>query len=506
MNNKRNIVLYEPFFWGSRRPVERAPLNLMAVASVLDQEGYDISIVSHSLDDEPEKKVLEDCRDAICFGITSLTGFQIVNGLNMAKQVRDRYPDLPIVWGGWHPTLEPETTLASPYVDIILRGQAERTFKEVVHALESGGSLEDISGVSYKQDGAAYHNPMKPLEDINNFPPLPYHLINVERVLSSDEYGRRVINYISSYGCPYKCAFCAEWGVHDMKWSGLSAQRMADDFERLVRDYNVDCISVNDTQFCIQKGRVKELAEELLKRNIDVKWGGINGNIRPLLGWEDEMWELMYRAGCRSIAVGAESGFPDALELMAKGVSVEETLSFAKKTSDFDIKVLFSIMVGLPWDKDIKRTRQLIDEEIRLSLDLTGKIIDVSDKHRVSYATFTPYPGTPLYERAVSLGLEKPTSLEEWSNWISGRHITPWLLPRQINKVNFVTSYVLLFLDSDAYHWVPERIGNKMGRLLFKGVYRVFIQIAKFRWKHRFFALPLDYWIYRWGRKMLGII
>ena len=507
LKDNSKVVLYEPMYWGPERPCERAPLGLLAISSLLDREGYGISIVSKMLYDEPETKLLEDCRNAICLGITTLTGYQIADGLRIARMVRQEYPSLPIVWGGWHPTLEPETTLKSPYADIVVRGQAERIFAELVHALEGGQPLEDIPGLSYKKDGQALHNPNRPLEDINNFPPMPYHLIDVEKVLArNDEFGTRVMNYISSYGCLYKCAFCAEWGVHDRKWSGLSAHRMADDFERLVKDYNVDFISVNDTQFCLYKDRVRELCEELIKRKLNLKWGGVNGNVRQLLKWEDEMWELLVKSGCRSMPVGAESGFPEALRFMNKALTREETLRFVKKAEKYDMKILVSLMMGLPWDPDYTKTRKLIDEEIRLNMDLADKIISLSNKQRISLAIFTPYPGTPMYQKALELGLKPPQNFEDWGNWISGKRITPWISPQQVKRINFITGYIFLLLDADAYNWVPTRIHNRVARLLFKMVYKVFIKIAKLRWRFKFFTLPLDYWIFRLARRMLGIV
>ena len=498
------VVLFEPVYWGKRK-IQRAPLSLLAISSLLDREGYGISIISQTLYDDPVKKVLADCRDAICFGITALTGYQIADGLRIAKMVKEAYPHLPIVWGGWHPTIEPETTLESPYVDILVRGQAEKSFTELVHALEDGKPLDSIPGVSYKQEGKAYHNPKRPLEDINNFPPMPYHLIDVERVLSNDEFGDRVLNYVSSVGCPNKCGFCSEWALSGRKWFGLSAHRVADDFERLVKDYKVDCFAVNDTQFCLQKDRVVGLCEELIKRNIDVKWDNVEGNIRPLLQWEDEMWELMYRSGCRSLLVGSESGFPEALDLIDKNLTVEETIRFAEKSRKHNIRVLYSMMLGLPWDPDYTKTRRLIDEEIRLTLNLAEKLISLTSKGRVLLAIYTPYPGTPMWESAIKLGLEPPQSLEEWKSWDQREGVTPWVSPEQTKRIKFVGEHIFFFLDADAYSWVTARVRNSFAMFLLKGTYKVFIRIAMLRWRFKFFALPVDYWIYRLGREILGI-
>ena len=499
------VVLFEPGYWGPRRKVQRAPLSLLAVSSLLDKEGYDISIVSQTLYDHPDKKVLEDCKHAICFGVTSLTGYQITDGLRTTRLVREAYPDLPIVWGGWHPTIEPETTIQSPYIDILVQGQGERTFTELIHALEDGKPLDDIPGISYKKDGKTRHNSRRPLEDINNFPPMPYHLIDINKVVSNDEFGDRVLNYISSYGCPYQCGFCSEWALSNRKWSGLSAQRMADDFEKFVKDYKVDCVCLNDNQFFLKQDRVRELCEELIKRNLNVKWDNVAGNIRPLLKWDDEMWELMYRAGCRSMFVGAESGYQDTLDLIEKNLTVEETIRFAEKSSKYGIRIIFSMMIGMPWDPDYENTRRLVDQEFKATMDLAGKIMSISDNHRPSVTIYTPYPGTPLWKRAQALGIEPPHSLEGWSNWISRLRNTPWVDPKLAKRSQFISEYIFFFLDPSAYRWVTARVHNVFARLILKMFYKVFIRIAKFRWKYKFFACRIDYSIYRLGRAILGV-
>jgi len=445
------------------------------------------------------------CEGAICFGITALTGYQITEGLVVSKMVKERYPDLPIVWGGWHPSLEPEGTLASDYVDIVVRGQGERTFYELVKLLQEGKDLASLAGISFKKDNKIIHNPHRELEDLNNFPPTPYHLIDVEKVLSNDEYGSRVINYVSSYGCPNNCSFCAEHLVHKGKWTGLSAQRMLDDFQRLQRDYGIDCVAVNDTQFFLNKKRVVDFCQGLIQKNIPLKWDNVEGNIRQLLRWEDDLWDLMTKSGLSSMLVGSESGYPEALKLMNKPLTVDETYRFAQKAKAFDIKVLYSMMFGLPWDKDYKKTGELISKEIDMTLKLADKIISLNDKNRVLLCIYTPYPGNPLYEKSLEIGLEPPKSLEGWGNWNLMKQTTPWISKKQAWFINFISSYIFFFLDSTSYDWVTARVKNKVIRFLFQRVFKIYIRIAHFRWKHKFFSFPIDYWIYVLGREILKI-
>ncbi|HUV45173.1 MAG TPA: cobalamin-dependent protein, partial [Dehalococcoidales bacterium] len=219
---------------------------MLAISSFLEQAGYDIVIVSSNLSDRPTEDVLESCRNATCLGITAMTGYQITDGLEIARSVKERYPDLPVVWGGRHPTLEPDGTIKSPYVDILVRGQGERTFAELVHSLAEGKSLGNVAGISYERFGEILHNPGRPLEDVNDFPPMPYHLIDVERSIYSNAFSNRVLNYVSSYGCPFRCGFCSEQTVWERRWLALRTDRMVEDIEGLVKDYGVDTIALAD--------------------------------------------------------------------------------------------------------------------------------------------------------------------------------------------------------------------------------------------------------------------
>src|SRR6185369_10411241 len=150
-NSKPKIVLFNPSPWKSR-PYFGLPLALLAISTLPHDKGYPVTIVVQDVDDDPEAQVLEACEGALLFGVTSLTGSMIDEGLTMCAKVRERYPNLPIVWGGTHPSIAPEQTCAHPLVDIVVGGQGETTFMELVEALEAGTPLEDVKGLYFKRD------------------------------------------------------------------------------------------------------------------------------------------------------------------------------------------------------------------------------------------------------------------------------------------------------------------------------------------------------------------
>jgi len=130
------------------------PLNLLFLASVLEKHGFHVNIVDQRLK-KNHKELINDFldEDTIFVGITSMTGNQILQGLEIAKFVRDLRPELPLVWGGVHPTLLSEQTMEDPLVDIIVKGEGESTIVELAQSLSEKKELSSVRGILFKKDG-----------------------------------------------------------------------------------------------------------------------------------------------------------------------------------------------------------------------------------------------------------------------------------------------------------------------------------------------------------------
>ena len=100
LKDRPKILLYYPSVYPPPRLTIRAPLPLIAVSTFLAREDFEVLIISDNLYADPMKKVIEEAPTALCFGITALTGYQITDGLKLARLVKERYPHLPVIWGG----------------------------------------------------------------------------------------------------------------------------------------------------------------------------------------------------------------------------------------------------------------------------------------------------------------------------------------------------------------------------------------------------------------------
>ena len=157
------------------------PLALIAIGSALDQSKYNVVIIDGRIDNNAHKTVLKEVKDALCFGVTSLTGNPIKDALSITNKVKAQQPNLPVIWGGWHTSLFPTQTLEDEKnIDISVQAQGEQTFIELVDAIENNTTLKDIKGICYRNnENNIIRNFARPITDMNELPQMNYDLIDV---------------------------------------------------------------------------------------------------------------------------------------------------------------------------------------------------------------------------------------------------------------------------------------------------------------------------------------
>jgi radical SAM superfamily enzyme YgiQ (UPF0313 family) len=472
---KKKIVLFNPRAHPDDYNI-RLPLSVLCVASLVHKE-YDVKITFDVPDRDYHKDVLDLCEDAVCLGIHAMTGYQIKDGLKLCKLVKKKYSDLPIIWGGYHPTILPRQTLENPYVDFVVRGYGRTTFKELVDALESKRTLKSVKGIGYKKNGKIYFNGEREFEDINKFPEIPYYLVK-ERLKNQN-----VVEYVTSFGCPYDCAFCAENIMSERKWRALKAERVVKEMGKLVSEFNVKEINIADSNFFVDKERVIKICKGLVENNIKVKWS-CEGRVDMLIKFTAEEWRLFKKSGCSSILVGAESGRQEDLDFINKRVTVEQIKKTIKIAAEHNIPLNLSCFVGLP------------SMNLRKSLNATIDLLDYSMKHTndnvMQILLYTPYPGSPLYELSKKYGFEEPKSLEGWSTFELNTRNIPWVSEKDAEMVEMIHRwYIIPFLTGIYKRAIFDKV--KRFRFVTDFVYLVYYNLARFRWKHKFFGFPIEY-------------
>lgn len=509
MIKKGKIVLLQPLVFSETRVFTGVPLALLGIAKVLDKEGYDIKIITPVEHDDHLAATLKEIKGAICLGITAITGYSIYDGLRVARAVKEKYPEIPIVWGGWHSSILPKETAFDANVDIVVKGQGERTFTELVRALEKKRSLKNILGIVYKdKNKKIIENPDRPLETLDNFPQIPYHLVDIKKYHIPVEFGKNALTYYTSYGCPHRCIFCVEQIVNKRHWVGLSAEKAASEIAKLKKKYKIDSVQIIDSNFFISEERSRDFAQALIDKKVNIKWGDVNGRTKQMSCYSEKTWELMKKSGLSCILIGAESGDNETLKFMQKDIVVEDTLRLTKLCAKYDVKILSSFLVGFPRSNDLKACPVFVENEINSAFGLIDQMFKIYPRIRMMFALYLPYPSTVLFDQSKKLGMEIPNKLEDWSKYlIAAEDATKinvrqkWITKRQAQKILMASIYIFFFLDPDSFNLVTGKIKNKIVKLLLYMGFVFFKLIVKARWKYKYFGMPFDFIFYNYLRK-----
>lgn len=444
-----DIILFNPAPRSGKQVQRRVelPLSLLCPATPLDRQGYRIKIIDEFANANWKQELLESlAQKPICFGVTCMTGPQILHALKGCKLAKERYPDLPVIWGGIHASLLPEQTLNNPYVDIIVIGEGEVTFEELVKALEAGAPLGRVPGLCYKENGKVHFTGVRPFVNLDEQPPLSYHLINM------DHYRRRLfgidhISFNSSRGCTFRCSFCWDPVMHRRKWRAMGPETVLDHLKRIIRDYGIRGFLFTDDHFFIDMERAYRILEGIIRADLNISISKLQIRADAICRLDKEFLQLMVRAGVKRFSVGVESGSQRMLDLMKKDCSIEDAIEANRKLIPYPIVPVFLFMMGLPTETP---------EEFAQSVRLAVRLTDENPRAVKTFNIYTPYPGTELYDLALRLGLKEPQRLEDWprfnfrnipdeSEWVSlkmKKLIGAMDLPLMfLGKGHFVTPY-----------------------------------------------------------------
>jgi anaerobic magnesium-protoporphyrin IX monomethyl ester cyclase len=452
------VVLYNP-----RAVFFTMPLALLAVGSELDPEIYEVVIVDGRLDENAERSVIEHLDGAVCLGVTVLTGAPISDALRISRAAKAARPDIPIVWGGWHPSMFGRECLTESCVDVTVQGQGEETFSEIVRRLANGESLESCAGCMVRRaDGGICENPRRELKSVEAFRAHDYTLIPVERYF--DLKGKRQLDFISSQGCNFRCAFCSDPFVYGRKWVGLDPTRMGLRLKELWDRYRFDDVNFQDETFFTRRDRVRSFAEEVIASGIRITWAG---TMRADQGirMPDEVWTLCKQAGLRRLLVGVESGSNEMLKRIKKDIKIEQVFHTAERMQRFGIAGIFPFIVGFPDEPD---------DSIVATLDCAKRLRSMSPSFETPMFYFKPYPGSEIVIDAVRRGFSLPSTLEAWSqfDYVDGMP-GPWVSDEKYKLIERFKFF------QDLAWKGPRR----------KGLFR---QLARYRLKRDNYRFPIE--------------
>ncbi|HSU27768.1 MAG TPA: radical SAM protein [Chitinophagaceae bacterium] len=435
----KRVLLFNPRS-GKYKP--RIPNSVLSIASSIEGS-FDYVIVDGNLETDPAEKIFRYLAngDFGFVGMTCMPGPQLKQAIPISKKIREQFPGISIIWGGYFPSNQSGVVLRSRFVDFIINGPGEKSFPAILHALSNHTPYELIHNLIYLSGNEVIKTPKDELYDQDLLPDLPYEKLNsfypLKYYLGKSYLGTKTIAYHSSFGCPFKCSFCAVVPIYNARWKGKSAHLIYRDIKYLKEQYGGNAIEFHDNNFFVSEKRTVEFAQ-LIKPEKMVWWG--EGRIDTIDKYADDSLALMRESGCKMIFFGAETGNDEILKKMDKGgtQTADGIRKFAARMARFDIIPEYSFVLGTPAETPEKVMKQ-IDQDIAF----IKEIKQINPKTEIIIYIYSPVPteGSTLYEKVLATGFRFPEKLEDWISpqWESfdlrKNPLTPWLTPDMVNKI-----------------------------------------------------------------------
>ena len=389
------IMLATPLMKERRVDLQYIPLGLAYLSSALKNAGHEVSILDVRAEKLDDRIIIQRIRDFAprIFGVTSNT-CQIREAVALLDLVKQNFPEIITVLGGPHVSALPERTLRDhSSIDIGVVGEGEATITELCGVLSAGKKLNDVPGLVFREKGdIVTTRPRCLAENIDDlaFPDRDAFPIGI--------YNRHVIEYkakpitsiITTRGCPYQCVFCSK-SVFGSKERLRSAGNVIAEMRELIEEKGYREIHIIDDNFTYDLKRTREICNEIIARRWKVHFSLPNG-IR-VNNFDDELAALLRKAGFYSLWFGVESGDPEVLKCIKKGIRLDQVrtaVSIAKKHGFF---TGMYFVIGLPGSSP-RSEKMSLDLARELKPDVMGVSI------------FTPYPGSEFYNREFRLGWE----------------------------------------------------------------------------------------------------
>jgi len=352
----------------------------------------------------------EDKPDVIGFSVTS---FSFPYALKIASLIKHHYPDIPLVYGGVHPTLLPEETIRSPLVDVICIGEGEDAFREYLERLGKNQSPEGVAGIWYKDEyGDVIRNPLRPFrEDLDALPFPNWDYWDMDKYLKFNESFIGALRIFSSRGCPYSCTFCSNPAIREAIPGKFYRLRKP---EKIIEEIKMDVskyynmgfkhLTFADEIFGLDLEHLQKLCTLYRKEGLTQRltWG-----CQTRADVITEEWAQMVRqAGCAIVNLGIESG--DQYIRMAvynKKITDEQIMETVRILRENSILYRINIIIGCPGD-----TRQTIENSFRLVKKLkpvfiTSSLYQPLEKTVLGEALLTSSHKRELYKRMLREGV-----------------------------------------------------------------------------------------------------
>jgi len=403
MNNKILLLVpaYLEFVYKNSKikvGVPNSPnLSLAALSGQLLKHGVEVKILDLNLYREPFKQ-LENVITSFNPGYVGITFTTLLfNEANkIARFVKQKWPEIKVLYGGSHSSSMPEITLKESVADIVIIGEGENTVIDII----TGKPLYNIPGIAYKDNGQICITQKREfIKDLDTLPFPAWHLFELNKYTMKNVQAKKYpTGWIeTSRGCPFNCCFCNK-SVFGRQFRIKSVIRVVEEIEYMLK-VGFKEIHISDDTFNTDVNRVKKICQEIIKRDLHFPWATVTGIRVDCV--DQEMFDLMKQAGCYRVSFGIESGNQQILDRIGKKITLSQIEHAIRLAVNSGLEIVGFFMLALPGETE-QTMQDTIDFACKLDLDFA------------KVAITTPLPSTPLFDELDKNGLIKT---KEWSNY-----------------------------------------------------------------------------------------
>ena len=360
------------------------PLGILSIATYLKEHGHVVSVADRSFEKEaPDKTIASFCPDIVCVSLVSMRLFDDAIVVSNAAKKAGK----PVVWGGMIPSDYFRTCLEAGYADYISIGEGEINILNLITALETGSPVEEVRGIAFLKDGKAFKTDIQPVADLAELPIIDFSLCDPNRYIHSYMCCKRMMYLYCSKGCTSHCTFCSNPAFHCNTYRMRPVEYVIQEIRYLYDNFNIDGVYFSDECWYINRKYMREFCRRLEEENISIYWGC---ELRCGM-YTKEDFEYMYAHGLRWVMLGLETGDPDMLKTIKKGITVEQIRRSVSVCKAAGITTMVTFIVGYPDETP---------EQLQNTLDLLYEIQATISACNI----FTPIPNTEITDELEKKG------------------------------------------------------------------------------------------------------
>lgn len=352
-------------------------LGPLYILSYLEKQGINGDFLDRNA--EPTRAVDYAQYDFVCF---SANVNNIKRSIATAKKIKILNPHVEIVFGGPFANAYSQFLMDEEYIDAVVVGEGEETFYEYITC----SNKNDIKGLYFRKNGASHFTGPRPwVKDLDSLPFPALHKAKLKEYRGAFSRRWPLSFIITTRGCPYPCTFC----FHNMgkKWRARSPKNVVDEMEWQINSFGVKEIGVVDDNFTLDRKRVIEICDEIIRRKLDISLQFSNGVRADFV--DDEMMRKLKSAGLWIINFAPESGSEQTIERLKKGFKENDMKNAVHIAKKHGVATELLLMIGLPWETE---------EDYEKTLSLPYQL----DVDFVTLNRYVPFPGTTLQAGQLS--------------------------------------------------------------------------------------------------------